>query len=311
MIIVVTGSAGFIGKSLCRRLVSLGHKVIGIDKNLREQERFYSEFLVDGYMSMVKDLRGSSWMNDWLGWTNFFGEPDLCFHLAALTSVDECEESRYEAYTNNVMATYQVVEQCRKRKIPLIYASSVSIYGDKRGQTTVETSAPIPPTYYATTKYIGELLVRTLPKYTILRFGTTYGPEMRPVVAPYVFLKAAFNGEDIPIQGTGKQTRCFVYIDDVINGCIYAMNESKKSTIGTVNLAGSKPESILKLAGVCWDAANKHKQMWTKHLPPRKNDTLYENICIDKAEQRLGWTPDTDLEHGIKKVYKAWKRRKV
>lgn len=309
MKILVTGNAGFIGKSLVEALIKNGHWVIGIDKNSSNQIELGLKFIKKNTFLLVRNLINELWKNDYKLW----GKPDLCIHLAALTSVDECREFKSEAYQNNVWATHQVVEECRKYNIPLIYAGSVSVYGNQPVIPTVEEDLPKPPTYYATTKLIGEQLVQTLPHWLILRFGTTYGADMRPVVAPYIFLKKAMEKQHIPIQGTGRQKRCFIYIDDLINGILMAIRKfmirqisfGKTGTI--INLAGSEPKTVRRLAVLCNKVVNGEEYLTIMDPEPaRPNDTMKEHISIMRAERLLGWSPKVSLEEGLKKTYKDW-----
>ena len=133
--------------------------------------------------------------------------------------------------------------------------------------------------------------------YTILRYGTIYGPGMRPALAVHVFLDQAYKGHDMTIHGTGKQERTQTYIDDIVEGTVRVL-EYPKSKGEVINVTALERISVLKMADDILKITNSPSKI--THMPDRKNQTLYENFSMQKAQDYLDWQPQTTWDEGLK-----------
>lgn len=226
---LVTGSVGFIGFSLCQKLLNNGHTVIGIDN----VNNYYDPNLK---LCRLKHLKDSS---------NFTFFPldiinheeiinliidnsfDCVFHLAAQAGVRYSLQNPFAYADSNLNGYLAILEGCRQAKIKhLVYASSSSVYGIT-DQTPFSTDMPTdhPVSLYAATKKANELMAHSyshlyqLPT-TGLRFFTVYGPWGRPDMALFKFTKAILAGEPIDVYNNGNLSRDFTFIDDIVEGII-------------------------------------------------------------------------------------------
>jgi nucleoside-diphosphate-sugar epimerase len=143
-----------------------------------------------------------------------------------------------------------------------------------------------------------------LPRWVILRFGTTVGPEMRPALATWIFLNQAHNNEPFTITGNGRQSRNWIYVEDLVEGCYLAFKNYKSNEI--FNLVGEKSYTIYRMAEMCAEIVNRTaKNSSWKYLPAREGDVFIENISIEKAKRMLGWKPKTNLKEALRKSYEG------
>ena len=308
MRIIVTGGYGFIGKSLCRELIRLGHEVIILDV-VTEPKVVWSKKV--RYLQW--DITNPKYINPDYGGIELWKGVDFCFHLAAMANVDEVREHRDKAFQVNLYGTFNIIEACRKLNIPLAFISTACVYGHTKQHPSTEDGPTFPTDWYGVTKRAGEELVKgLLDRYVILRFGTTYGLEMRPALCTYIFLKAAMNKESFPIKGTGRQTRNWIYIDDLIDGCVkameYCMSGCSCCEKSIFNLAGQPSYSVIQLAHICQEIVNKKTAITIDELSARPDDVMREDISCQKAKDLLGWMPIISLQNGLKKIFKEWKR---
>lgn len=183
---MVTGSAGYIGSNLCKKLIQSGYNIVQIDK-------------VYGSDILKTDLRQYT--------------VDCVVHLAAISSIGECQDNKEQAIRDNVLATVKVSEYAKTYDIPVIFASSQAI---KSPDSSV----------YAMTKFIGEEGLKHSNEYSILRFANVFGgdnfiDEKTSVIAKFIRAYDAFT--PLTINGTGEQTRDFVHVDDICKAIIYSI----------------------------------------------------------------------------------------
>jgi len=210
------------------------------------------------------------------------------------------------AFKVNMYGTFNIIEACRKRNIPLIFASTCCCYGVTNQHPSTEDGPTIPVDWYGVSKLAAEELIKgLLDKWIILRFGTTYGEGMRPALATYVFLESAHKGLPAPLKGSGNQTRNWIYIDYLVEGCIKAME--KKCYGEIINLAGRRYHSVNELINICYSIVHGigTTTYQINRLPPRPEDVEIEDISIEKAKKLLGWTPKTGLYEGLERTYLA------
>jgi len=304
MRVLVTGSAGFIGKALCRKLLEEKHSVFGLDV-------VETPIKHKGFTSLIKDITNPKHIDPDYGASDPWNEVDFMFHLAAMANVDEVREKRDLAFEVNLHGTFNIVETCRKLNIPLAFASTACVYGHTKQHPSTEEGPTNPVDLYGVTKLAGEELIKGLLKrWVILRFGTTYGPEMRPALATHIFLKQAIKKETFTIKGSGDQTRNWIYIDDLVEGCIKTMNHTRTSRDNHIfNLVGHPSYTVKTLAGFCNKIVNgSDNPLKIQFLPERPDDVFIEDVSIDKAKKLLSWEPKTSLYDGLIKCFYEWKR---
>jgi nucleoside-diphosphate-sugar epimerase len=305
MRILVTGSAGFIGRSLCRKLLEENHFVFGLDVIETPIKHQY-------FKSLIGDITDSRYIDPDYGASDWWSEIDFVFHLAAMANVDEIRTQREKAFKVNLLGTFNIVEACRKNDIPMAIASTACVYGHTKQHPSTEDGETLPVDWYGVTKRAGEEIVKGLLKrWLILRFGTTYGPEMRPALCTYIFLDQAIKKQKFTIRGSGEQTRNWIYIDDLIDGCIKAMDwrmSSASGQNGIFNLTGTESFSVRDLATICSIMVNGGLlfEENIEYSPERPDDVFIENISNEKARKLLIWNPKTELYEGMKKIYEEW-----
>jgi UDP-glucose 4-epimerase len=284
MRIMVTGSEGFIGGHVRRRLSSLRHDVIPFDTVLGGSilDRDVVETCVDAGVGAV-------------------------IHIAAqadLTQIRNLTDG-YHTTQLNVTGTHNVAQACAARGVWLIYASTCCVYGDQSALRSHEdTSVPAPCELYAFTKLAGEEIVRgyganfALP-YTILRLATAYGPGMRETLAPYVFLDQASRGADITVHGSGNQTRAEIFVSDLADG-IAATIAHPQAKGRIINLAGAESISVNRMAEDIRSLVGSDSRI--VHVPDRPNQIQREDIDTGKAAHLLGWRALTSWDAGLRKT---------
>jgi UDP-glucuronate 4-epimerase len=227
--ILVTGSAGFIGFHLCKRLIENGIKVVGID-NVND---YYD---VELKKKRLEILSQTSSKNNW----QFFKtdlldkdqlvqifqdhKPQTVINLAAQAGVRYSIKNPRAYINSNIMGFQNILDCCKESNIKhLLYASSSSVYGSNINSSFSElNSVDHPVSVYAATKRANELFAHTYSHlYNIpstgMRFFTVYGPWGRPDMAPMIFANAIFSRKPIKVFNYGKMSRSFTFIDDVID----------------------------------------------------------------------------------------------
>lgn len=249
MKILITGSAGFIGSHLAKRLAQEGHEVVGLDNlnnyydvklkldrlqdaGIDSQKIAYNEHIVSNeypnYTFIQLGIEDAANVERLFSKFHF----DQVCHLAAQAGV-RYSIKHPEAYIqSNIVGFFNIMESCRHHKVKhFIYASSSSVYGDTLEVPFKEnavTDAPI--SFYAATKKSNELMAHTYShlynmKCTGLRFFTVYGPWGRPDMAYSLFTKAILEGQPVKVFNEGKLSRDFTYIDDIIEGICLILNQ--------------------------------------------------------------------------------------
>jgi len=242
--ILVTGTAGFIGFHLAKKLLELGHEVIGYDNindyydvNLKyarlnelgiNTDEVKENVLVQSstyakHKFIKSNLENAEIMNKLFEDEKF----DAVCNLAAQAGVRYSIENPHAYIQSNVVGFMNILEACRNYNVKnLSYASSSSVYGTNKSQpfkTTDMTDTPI--SLYAATKKSNELMAHTYShlyhmQTTGLRFFTVYGPWGRPDMAPMLFADAISNDRPIKVFNNGEMNRDFTYIDDIVDGII-------------------------------------------------------------------------------------------
>lgn len=323
--ILVTGGAGFIGSSLCEKLMDLGNDIIIVDNfndfynpsikiknidNLKEKN-ISNKKALNVYQV---DIRDTNALDGIFEKENI----DLVIHLAAMAGVRPSITNPLLYSDVNINGTINILNMCVKYNIKkLIFASSSSIYGNNKKipfseEHIVET--PISP--YAMTKKSGELICYTyhhLYKMDMacLRFFTVYGPKQRPDLAIYKFTKNIFEGSKIQLYGDGTTQRDYTYIDDIIDGIVKTTNwiMEKKQVFEVFNLGESKTISLKNMIATIEKHIGKKADIEYIGLQPGDVEKTYANI--EKAKRILNYNPQIEFEDGIEKFVRWYKEEYI
>ncbi|MCX4077901.1 NAD-dependent epimerase/dehydratase family protein [Bacillus subtilis] len=302
MKILVTGAAGFIGSHLCEELLKdKKHNVIGIDdfigptpfslklknlKNLLPEKRF--TFIKENLLTadLAPLLEGV----------------DVIFHLAAIPGVRSSWGNHFHPYAaHNIQALQRLLEGCREHSIQtFVFASTSSVYGEKQGKVSENTSlSPLSP--YGVTKLTGEKLCHVYKQsfgipIVILRFFTVYGPRQRPDMAFHRLIKQHLQQKPLTIFGDGQQSRDFTYISDCVKG-ITAVLEKPHLIGETVNIGGAERASVLKVVSLIEDISGRKATLhFSDKIAGEPRNTWAD---ISKAKQLLHYDPATSLKDGL------------
>lgn len=290
MKVLVTGSAGFIGAATVRRLLEEGHQVVGMDIKERKAQDVTDPIAV---MDMFHHA-----------------DPDVVYHFAAQSSVSQSlRQPIIDAHTNYI-GTVVVANACRVRGSKLIYSSSGgTLYGSQFPmyedsgpvfRPFLEDDTPNPSSSpYSISKYAAELYIRSVRDldWCILRYANVYGPGQDPhgesgVIS--IFAEQLRTGRPAMIRGDGKHTRDYVYIDDVVDANIRAIDWQR----GIYNIGRGINYSVIDvLHTVARVLGVKPKR---EHIPAIQEVAHVSLDCIHAAEE--GWRPRIGLDEGIKRT---------
>ncbi len=305
MKVLVTGGAGFIGIHLTKRLLSDGHEVVVLDNESNGDPMLVPK--------AAKYTRGDVTNPDDLERVFVKGLDAVC-HIAGQVSIIKAFADPVADLRTNTEGTVQVLKACVKHKVPrLLYASSMTLYGNAAKVPTLETEPCVPDAYYGITKLAGERYVHATGErpdlgfefsVTSLRMFSVYGPG-QSYNNPYqgvlgIFSGNVLRGEPITIFGDGEQTRDFVFVEDIVDGWSRALTSSAAKG-QVINLGGGRATSINHLAKAVVNAFGQpdHK---ISHAPGRAGEQREVQADIRKAREVLGWQPKTSFEEGLKQT---------
>ena len=308
--VLITGSAGFIGFHLARRLLDDGYEVFGID-NFND---YYSVTLKRDRHAQLESREGYRWkrgdLADLPTLESVFSEfsPDCVVNLAAQAGVRYSITNPQAYQKSNLEGFLNVLECCRHapNKARLIYASSSSVYG---GNKTLPFSEgqPVdnPVSLYASTKKANELMAHAYSHLygmqTIgLRFFTVYGPWGRPDMAYWLFTEAMLSGRPIKVFNNGDMFRDFTYIDDIISGVVGCICSSQIAPCDVFNIGNNRSEKLTDFIGlIARELGIDNPQM--ELLPMQDGDVPLTLASIEKLHAATGYQPTTPISVGIPK----------
>ena len=309
MRIFVTGSSGFIGFHLVKKLLNDGHEVVGID----DHNDYYNPALKLKRLSLLNSKNFKFYEtninNIHISEKNF----DLAINLAAQAGVRVPKEKEYLYKHTNIDGFKFFCNFCKKNNInKILYASSSSVYSDINEDKFCEASTLLKPkSKYGESKLFNEIYASTfLKSYDAsiigLRFFSVYGPFGRPDMAYYAFSKAIKDKEIITLNNNGNMYRDMTYIDDIIDGIFGAIDyvSSVQNKNEIFNLGNDTPIKIS-------DLLNRIEQIIGKKalINPRKteNEAFKTHADITKAKNLLGYDPKVCFDEGIEK-FLDWHR---
>jgi len=280
MQILITGGAGFIGTNLIKELSSY-HTIVSIDD--------YSTGKEENHIDGVKYINGdiSDLMDHIATLSTPYYQPDVVFHLAAKARIQPSFETPKDYIKTNFNGTYNVVQFCANREIPLIYAGSSSVHSGKFTNP------------YTFSKDLGEEVIQLYQKHfglkaSIARFYNVYGPNQLTEGGYTTLIGKWINNiqKGIPceIYGDGSKRRDFTHVDDIVDALIKIMYSKPYNKV--FELGRGKNYSILDVAKMF-----NINPVFKKDKPGEASETL-ANISL--AKDRLGWYPKINLEDYIK-----------
>lgn len=295
---LVTGVAGFIGSHLCERLIGAGHAVVGVDNF----NAYYPRRLKEENLSAVAGSTALLLVEADLGEVNLaplLDDADGVFHLAGQPGVRLSWGDGFASYLeNNLWVTQRLLEAVRGRSLPVVCASSSSVYGETMRRELRESDALAPVSPYGLTKLAVEHLARIYRDehgiaVTCLRYFTVYGPRQRPDMAFSRFIDAAHVGGRVRVLGTGLQTRDFTFVSDVVEATILALG----APAPVYNIGSGQPASVLDVLAQLGDLLG-------HPLPVEHHDRASGDVAHTWADTRvaradLGWSPRVGLAEGL------------
>ncbi|MBD8487611.1 NAD-dependent epimerase [Echinicola sp. CAU 1574] len=330
---LVTGSAGFIGHGMSRKLLTEGHEVVGIDSindyydvglkfGRLEDLGVASEDVKDHEIVISSTFTGFSFMKTKLEDTDvmmhlFEKEKfDVVVNLAAQAGVRYSIENPRAYVDANIVGFLNVLEACRHHKVKhLVYASSSSVYGaNTKMPFSTSDNVDHPVSLYAASKKSNELMAHTYSHLygiptTGLRFFTVYGPWGRPDMALFLFTDAILKGKPLKVFNHGKMKRDFTYVEDIVEGVYRASllppkKEEKeegatfyKAPYKIYNIGNSKSENLMDFIHAIEKATNKKAIL--EMLPMQPGDVPATYADVTELCSDTGYKPDTPIQKGV------------
>lgn len=335
-VIFITGSSGFIGSNLAKRILTTepDTKVIGLDNmndyyDVRIKEARLAELQkFENYTFIKGNLADKSLIN------SIFEQyhPDIVVNLGAQAGVRYSITNPDAYIESNMIGFYNILEACRHYPVKhLVYASSSSVYGsNKKVPYSTDDKVDNPVSLYAATKKSNELMAHAYSKlYNIpstgLRFFTVYGPAGRPDMAYFGFTNKLVNGETIKIFNYGNCKRDFIYVDDIVEGVVRVMAKAPEKKNGedglpippyaVYNIGNSNPENLLDFVQILSEELVRagvlpadydfeaHKEL----VPMQPGDVPVTFADTEPLERDFGFKPHTPLRDGLRKFAEWYK----
>lgn len=334
--IVITGSAGFIGSNLAKRILNEEDNVLVI--GLDNMNNYYDVKIKEWRLAQLNKFDNFKFIKGDLAdketVENIFKEyhPNIVVNLAAQAGVRYSITNPDAYIQSNLIGFYNILECCRNYPVEhLVYASSSSVYGsNKKVPYSTDDKVDNPVSLYAATKKSNELMAHSYSKlYNIpstgLRFFTVYGPAGRPDMAYFRFTNKLINGETIKIFNYGNCKRDFTYIDDIVEGIIRVMKKAPEKKNGEdglpippykiYNIGNSHPENLLDFVQILQEELIRagvlpkdydfeaHKEL----VPMQAGDVPITFADTTPLEKDFGFKPSTTLRDGLRKFAEWYK----
>jgi UDP-glucuronate 4-epimerase len=321
---LITGTAGFIGFHLAKRLLDDGHFVVGFDGMTPyydvalKEKRHAILGRSNGFKPFVGMLEDKSALDSAVE----LAEPDVIIHLAAQAGVRYSLENPRSYVDSNLVGSFNILEVARSvNPKHLMLASTSSVYGSNEKIPFAESDkADEPMTIYAATKKSMELMAHSYAHLyrvptTAFRFFTVYGPWGRPDMALFKFVDAIRNDRPIEIYGEGKMSRDFTYIDDLIEGIVRLMDVapseenrvevdgvidtlSRHAPFRVVNIGGGQPVELMRFVETIERILG--KPAIRNMLPMQQGDVPRTYSAPDLLVALTGFKPEIGLEDGVR-----------
>jgi UDP-glucuronate 4-epimerase len=327
MTVLVTGAAGFIGAATSRALLDRGEDVVGID-NLND---YYDPALKKARLESLGRQFDNRFRFERVDFANADDlrrvadtiEIDGIVHLGAQAGVRYSIENPGAYIQSNLVGHANMLELARDRQVPhMVYASSSSVYGGNKSLPfRVEDRVDHPLSLYAATKKADELLSESYASLyrlplTGLRFFTVYGPWGRPDMAMWIFTKALYAGEPLPLFNGGEMRRDFTYVDDIVRGVIACLDSppaddgqvkagGSTSPHALYNIGNSRSEDLMRVVELLERETGRKALLDPK--PMQVGDVKETFADISAIERDHGFEPRTTIDEGVPR-FVAWYR---
>lgn len=338
MIAFITGSSGFIGSNLAKRILTEqpNTQVIGLD-NMND---YYDVRIKEARLAELREFPNYTFVKGNLADKALIFDlfekyrPQIVVNLGAQAGVRYSITNPDAYIESNMLGFYNILEACRHYPVEhLVYASSSSVYGsNQKVPYSTDDKVDNPVSLYAATKKSNELMAHAYSKlYNIpstgLRFFTVYGPAGRPDMAYFGFTNKLVKGETIKIFNYGNCKRDFTYIDDIVEGVIRVMQKPPEKRNGedglpippykVYNIGNSNPENLLDFVQILSEELVRagvlpadydfeaHKEL----VPMQPGDVPVTFADTEPLERDFGFKPHTPLRVGLRKFaewYKAF-----
>lgn len=335
---LITGTAGFIGFHLAKRLLDEGHFVVGFDGMTKyydvalKEKRHAILARSNGFKAQIGMLEDADALNR----AADLAEPEVIIHLAAQAGVRYSIECPKDYVNSNIVGSWNILELAKTLQPKhLLLASTSSIYGSNEKVPFAESDrADEPMTIYAATKKSSELMAHSYAHLhkvptTAFRFFTVYGPWGRPDMALFKFVEAILQGKPIDIYGEGQMSRDFTYIDDLVEGIIrlshIAPSEdnrvieegvtdtlSKHAPFRVVNIGGGQPVELMRFVETVENVLA--QKAIRNMLPMQQGDVPRTFASPDLLRALTGYVPDVKIEAGVAAFvewYRDWRSGKA
>jgi dTDP-glucose 4,6-dehydratase len=315
--IVITGGAGFIGSHLCDEYIKLGHQVICVDNLITGSKNNIKHLLNNPNFHFlnadVSTKEGIKKVQSLI--TNYKLLITHVLHFASPAGPNPNSPKSYlqypiKTYLVNSIGTHYLLKLAKNYKAEFLFASTSEVYGNPLQHPQKETYfGNVNPignrSCYDESKRFGEMATITFAKKhklttKIVRIFNTYGPRMNPEDGRVIpqFITQSLKNKPITVYGTGRQTRSFCYIDDLVKGIIKVAHNSP--TYEVFNIGNDKEIDIVYLAKAIKKLTNSKSKIIYKPLP--KDDPEKRKPDLTKIKTMLKWEPKTNLEEGLNKV---------
>ena len=319
MAVLVTGAAGFIGSATARALLERGDQVVGID-NLND---YYDPSLKRARLDNLERQFGNHFRFERVDFADadelkrITDELDIdgIVHLGAQAGVRYSLENPGAYVQSNLVGHCNVLELARARRPRhMVYASSSSVYGGNKSLPfRVEDRVDHPLSLYAATKKADELLSESYASLyrlplTGLRFFTVYGPWGRPDMAMWIFVKALYAGQPLPLFNGGKMRRDFTYIDDIVRGVVACLdsppvdNGSPKAGGSSAphaiyNIGNHRSEDLMRVVQLLEEATGREALLDPQPMQPGDVKDTFADISA--MERDHGFVPQIAIDEGV------------
>ena len=319
MAVLVTGAAGFIGAATSRALLERGDEVVGID-NLND---YYDPVLKQARLDSLQQQFGNRFRFERVDFADAEALKDFTdtievggiVHLGAQAGVRYSLENPAAYVHSNLVGHANMLELARLRGARhMVYASSSSVYGSNKSLPfRVEDRVDHPLSLYAATKKADELLSESYASLyrlplTGLRFFTVYGPWGRPDMAMWIFVKALYAGEPLPLFNGGEMRRDFTYIDDIVRGVVACLDGppaddgevkagGSTSPHALYNIGNSRSEDLMRLVELLEQETGRKALLDPR--PMQIGDVKETFADISAIERDHGFKPITGIDEGV------------
>ncbi len=304
--ILVTGGAGFIGSHLCKKLIEDGNDVLCIDNYFTGTKKNISDLFSNPYFEMIRhDVCFPLYV-----------EVDEIFNLACPASPIHYQHDPVQTTKTSVHGAINMLGLAKRIDVKILQASTSEVYGDPEKHPQNEkywgNVNPIGPrSCYDEGKRCAETLFFDYYRQhdleiKVVRIFNTYGPKMHPNDGRVVsnFIMQALQNKDLTVYGDGEQTRSFCYIDDLVSG-LQKMMDSSRENIGPINLGNPTELKIIDLAKKIIELTDSKSKIINKDLP--LDDPIRRKPDISEAKKILDWTPNVEIDDGLKETIKYFK----